>query len=616
MKFNRNKEDKIELLASEALTRQGRDAEYLMELDIENLLFPYYFEAGLTGSVNYRKKELYGGWESPTCHIRGTFAGHFLSAAALLCRDGGYPVLRAKAEYMTEEIRRCQERNGGLWAFPIPEKYLFSLREGKPFWAPLYVCHKVMMGLLDMVKYLNNRTALQILEGCTEWFCGFLKNTPPETLERMMNTEETGGIMEFWAEFYGMTGDERHLTLMRGLERRQLFEAMLVKKDVLTNMHANMTIPEIHGAAMAYEATGEERYLEITENYWELAVTKRGMFATGGQTSGEVWTPMMRQSARLGDQNQEHCVVYNMIRLADYLLRFTGKAEYGDYIERNTINGLFAQEFYRARALDACGESPYPETGIVSYYLPLMAGGRKKWSGKTEDFWCCHCTAVQAAARYWEYVYYRRDGEICVSQYQPSRLTARMGDCVWELRLRKEDDGVSCLEINDAAICASSRPSFDSYVLEVRAEKKTEAVISFRVPWWLKGEMECFIDGEKCSERPQEGYLRLKREWSDNRIRVVLPRGLHTWPLADEEDTAAILDGPEVLAGLTPGERILFGDKERPETFIRPHNERVWGNWTRSYKTFDQQNGFYLKPLREIGSESYTVYFPIRKKPF
>ena len=131
---------------------------------------------------------------------------------------------------MTEEIRRCQERNGGLWAFPIPEKYLFSLREGKPFWAPLYVCHKVMMGLLDMVKYLNNRTALQILEGCTEWFCGFLKNTPPETLERMMNTEENRGHHGVLGGIYGMTGDERHLTLMRGLERRQLFEAMLVTK--------------------------------------------------------------------------------------------------------------------------------------------------------------------------------------------------------------------------------------------------------------------------------------------------------------------------------------------------------------------------------------------------
>ncbi len=614
--MKRNSEDRVELLASEALTKQNADAEYLMELDVDNLLFPYYFEAGLTGSVNYKKKELYGGWESTTCHIRGTFAGHFLSAAALLCREGDYPVLRAKAEYMVGEIRRCQERNGGQWAFPIPEKYLFSLRAGKPFWAPFYVCHKVMMGLLDTVKYLGNRTALQILEGCTEWFVRFLEDTPPETLERMMNTEETGGIMEFWAEFYGMTKDERHLLLMRRLERRQLFEAMLQKKDVLTNMHANMTIPEIHGAAKAYEVTGEKRYLRIAENYWELAVTRRGMFATGGQTSGEVWTPMMRQSARLGDQNQEHCVVYNMIRLADYLLRFTGKAEYGDYIERNTVNGLFAQGFFRARALDACGESPYPETGIVAYYLPLMAGGRKKWSSKTEDFWCCHCTAVQANARYWEYVYYRREDEICVIQYQPSRLKTQVDGVPFSLELVKEDDGVSCLEINEAAIGTPERPSFDSYLVKVRTERKKEAVISFRVPWWITGKLRCFINGEEWEEEAENGYLRLKREWSDDRIRIVLPRGLHTWPLADEQDTVAFLDGPEVLAGLIPGERILFGDKDRPETFLKPHNERVWGNWTHTYKTFDQQTGFYLKPVREIGSEPYTVYFPVRKERF
>ena len=324
----------------------------------------------------------------------------------------------------------------------------------------------------------------------------------------------------------------------------------------------------------------------------------------------------MRQSARLGDQNQEHCVVYNMIRLADYLLRFTGKAEYGDYIERNVINGLFAQGFFRARTLDACGESPYPETGIVAYYLPLMAGGQKKWGSKTEDFWCCHCTAVQANASYWEYIYYCKNGEICISQYQPSRLTTKIGNTVFQIQLCKEDDGVSCLEINDAAINGFERPSFDSYVVEIRAEQKTEAVISFRVPWWLKGEIQCSIDGEECGEKVRQGYLRLKREWTHNRIRIILPRGLHTWPLTDEEDTVAIMDGPEVLAGLIPGERILFGDKEKPETFIRPHNERVWGNWTRTYKTFDQQNGFYLKPVREIGSEKYTVYFPVRKERF
>ncbi|HCA70259.1 MAG TPA: hypothetical protein DEP17_07650, partial [Lachnospiraceae bacterium] len=95
---------------------------------------------------------------------------------------------------------------------------------------------------------------------------------------------------------------------------------------------ANTTIPEAHGAARAYEVTGEERYRNIAESYWACAVRNRGTFATGGQTSGEVWTPMNQQAARLGDMNQEHCTVYNMIRLAEYLYRWTGSSEYSDYI--------------------------------------------------------------------------------------------------------------------------------------------------------------------------------------------------------------------------------------------------------------------------------------------
>ena len=43
MELKRNSEDRVELLASEALTKQNADAEYLMELDVDNLLFPYYF---------------------------------------------------------------------------------------------------------------------------------------------------------------------------------------------------------------------------------------------------------------------------------------------------------------------------------------------------------------------------------------------------------------------------------------------------------------------------------------------------------------------------------------------------------------------------------------------
>ena len=45
--------------------------------------------------------------------------------------------------------------------------------------------------------------------------------------------------------------------------RRRLFEPLLEGKDVLTNMHANTTIPEVLGCARAYEVTGEEKWLTI-----------------------------------------------------------------------------------------------------------------------------------------------------------------------------------------------------------------------------------------------------------------------------------------------------------------------------------------------------------------
>lgn len=46
----------------------------------------------------------------------------------------------------------------------------------------------------------------------------------------------------------------------------------------------------------------------------------------------------------LGDRNQEFCTVYNMVRLADYLYRFTGETVYADYIEKNLYNGFLAQQ--------------------------------------------------------------------------------------------------------------------------------------------------------------------------------------------------------------------------------------------------------------------------------
>lgn len=143
----------VHLLPSLAETKRQRDYRYLMELTEDHLLFSFYTEAGLNGRLNYKLKDVHWGWDGPLSQIRGTFTGHWLSAAARIYSETGDSRLKVKADYIVSEIARCQQANGDGWAFPIPEKFLHGLKKGQHFWAPQYVCHKVMMGLLDMYLY-------------------------------------------------------------------------------------------------------------------------------------------------------------------------------------------------------------------------------------------------------------------------------------------------------------------------------------------------------------------------------------------------------------------------------------------------------------------------------
>lgn len=231
-------------------------------------------------SYSYKPEGIHWGWDSPTSEIRGTFAGHWLSGAALLYAQTGDMQIKQQADFMVSEIGRCQKENGGQWAFPIPEKYLYWLKRKKNIWAPQYVCHKNMMGLLDMYLFAGNQEALDIVLKCGDWFYAYTSDISRELMDDMMDLQETGGMMMHWANLYAVTKDERHLELMRRYERPRLFEPLLRGEDVLTNMHVNTTVPEILGAARAYEVTKEERYRKIVENYWRLAVDERGFFVT------------------------------------------------------------------------------------------------------------------------------------------------------------------------------------------------------------------------------------------------------------------------------------------------------------------------------------------------
>jgi len=596
----------VKLLPGVFLDRSRLNREYVASLQDGNLLQNFYLEAGLWSPIlkmtskdpKERGEQMHWGWESPCCQLRGHFLGHWLSAAAYLSASTGDVEIGGKLARVISELARVQQENGGCWAGSIPEKYLDWVARKKQVWAPHYTIHKTFMGLIDAGTVGGNKQALEIANNWAPWFHEWSAKFSREQFNDILDTE-TGGMLEVWSDLYGLTGKRLYRDLMDRYYRPRLFDRLLEGKDALTNKHANTTIPEAQGVARAYEVTGEAKWRDAALAYWKCAVDGRAAWATGGQTSGEIWTPPKTLSARLSERNQEHCVVYNMIRLADYLYRWTGEAQYADYIERNLHNGILAQQ--------------NPQTGMITYFLPLAAGSKKTWGTPTDDFWCCHGSLVQAQSRHERYIYYAGGSEFVVAQYIPSEAAWTVGGTavrVSQTTVREADDHL----LNLAEREPETRP--DHWAIEVRieAEQPAEFTLKLRVPSWIRAQASVRVNGEEQPAAVQAGYIAIKRAWRNDRVRVVFPKGLTAAPLPDRPDLVAFLDGPVLLAALASGEVSLTGDPTQPSSLLIPDNEREWGAWLGGYRTVNQNSNVRFVPLNTVVDQAYTVYCQVRQR--
>ena len=132
----------VTLREGELLRRENENRGYLMELENRYLLRNYLLEAGRISGRGMDPNAM-GGWEDPSCQLRGHFLGHWLSGAALRYHECNDKELWAKACTIVDELAICQKDNGGKWVAPIPEKYLYWIGEGRNIWAPQYNMHKL-----------------------------------------------------------------------------------------------------------------------------------------------------------------------------------------------------------------------------------------------------------------------------------------------------------------------------------------------------------------------------------------------------------------------------------------------------------------------------------------
>ncbi|MBD2868470.1 beta-L-arabinofuranosidase domain-containing protein [Paenibacillus arenilitoris] len=599
--------------------------QYVMSLTNQNLLRNFYLEAGLwsysgnggTTSASTTNKDgpehWHWGWESPTCELRGHIMGHWLSAAARIYAQTKDPMVKAKADTIVQELARCQEANGGEWLAAFPASYMHRIVEGKWVWAPHYTVHKILMGLYEMYKVAGNEQALEIMIKMASWFYRWMGQLTRDQLDELLDME-TGGMLEVWADLYGLTKAEEHRELIYRYDRRRFFDALLDGKDVLTNKHANTQIPEILGAARAWEVTGDERFRRIVLAFWQCAVTDRGYVSTGAGDDAELWMPPGHMAERMG-VGQEHCCNYNMMRLAQVLLRWTGNPVYADYWERRFINGVLAHQ--------------HGETGMISYFLGVGAGSKKNWGSPTQHFWCCHGTLIQANAAYETEIFMRDEEGFVVNQWIPSKLETEWNGTRIGFSLTQNGQsglyplngwsvkGMTAITRVDIPSIPVHRPDRFVYDLTVTCEQPSDFTISIRLPWWLAGEPVIQVNGiPYAGSFKPSSYCKISGRWnSGDTIQVAFPKRLIAEPLPGQAGTIAFLDGPIVLAGLTSEERRLSGNPEAPESMLIPDRERNHSWWNPGYyRTKDQERGIRFIPLYEVKDEAYSVYFPIEKR--
>lgn len=576
----------VSLLPGLFRERRELTKSYLIRLRTEDILQNHLLEAGVRIDRPY--EQMHQGWESPHCQLRGHFAGHWLSAISQLAAVDHDPILAARAKSAVQELRRCQSLNHGQWVGSIPEKYLSLLADGQPIWSPQYTVHKTMMGLMDAHRLLQDEDALTVLKNSADWFATWSENLIKEGRGAAVYSGECAGMLELWADLYGVTHDERYLRLAARYAMPDLFRSLLAGKDPLSNDHTNASIPWIHGAARIYEVTGDKRYRDIVESFWKQAVESRGMFATTGNNAGEFWIPAGQFGRFLGDRTQEHCTVYNMMRVAQYLLCWTGEARYADYIERALYNGILAQQ--------------NPHTGMIAYFLPLAPGARKVWGSETRDFWCCHGTLVQAQAMYEDLIYYRAPDGVSVVQFIPSH--ASFGEPGKQIRItQKNDDRATIANFSTSATTLQT-----GFVLNISADVAGRWTLRIRQPAWAVGPGVVSVDGTPVATTlSKTGFIEIEREWRTATVSISFPKRITREPLPGDPRRFALLDGPVVLAALAADEPALAATSVVMPRYEHQYIEgRDWQ--ARHFAVETTQGAVELRPIYEIADENYCAY--------
>ncbi len=563
------------------------DINTLKNYNPDRLLAKFRIEAGLKP-----KAEPYGGWEEGT--LAGHSLGHYLSAICLMYQTTGDTLFLNRANYIVDQLDECQKRDslGYIGAVPGARKvFMEEIAKGdirsKGFdlngiWAPLYTQHKEMAGLLDAYELCGNAKALEIAKKFADWMLVYSKDLTDAQMQNMMNCE-IGGISESMVELYGITKDQKYLTMANRFYHKAILEPLSKGVDILPGKHANTQIPKLIGLSRNYELTGDTALKRTAEFFWDRVVHHHS-YVTGGHCENEYFGPEDTLRNRLSEGTTETCNIYNMLKLSKHMFEWDANPEVADFYERAMFNQILS--------------SQHPGDGHVVYNLSLEMGGYKEFQDP-EWFTCCIGTGMESHAKYGGAIYYHNNSELYISQFIASQLNwAEKGLKVTMQTRYPEEQGISL-------------------VFETAQPQKLDVRVRF--PSWAKQGITVMVNGklQKIDQKPGS-FVSIDRKWkTGDNVEVKFPFSLRLESMPDDSNRVAVMYGPLVLAGdLGP----VDDTNATSATYvpILMTEDRNPANWLtavegqpNTFKTnrVSQPRDIVLKPFYRTYDRRYSVYW-------
>jgi hypothetical protein len=574
---------------------------YLYSLPNDRLAYNFRVTAGIPTDATPL-----GGWEAPGGLLRGHYVGHYLSACALLYGSTGDPDILAKANDLVKILAACQQKDGYLGAYdtkaydnlrlydtppPAPGPPTSAVAQQRPrVWAPFYTYHKILAGHIDMYQLGGNQQALATATRMADWADAYSKSFTPDRWQNVLGSIEHGGMNEAAFNLYGITGNSKYKDLAYRFEHKEFFDTLSAHEDRLNKVHANTNIPKVIGAARGYELTGDERYRNISEYFWNEIVSDH-IYATGGTSNGEIWHAPNAIASELGGTAEECCCSYNMMKLTRHLFEQNPHAKFFDYYERLLYNvRLGTQDRF----------------GMLMYYVSLKPGLYKTFGTPFDAFWCCTGTGSEEYAKLTDSIYFHSNDALYVNLFISSDLN-------WKergLRVRQR----------------TNFPDEQTTTLFIEGIPKRKTTLKVRVPYWVASGVTVKINGRlQHVEATPSSYLDLDRAWTNGDVvEITLPMSLHIVPAPDDKQVQAAMYGPLVLAarmgyeGLTTS--MIYGGSwprgdETAMAVPEVDGEDVWlekiegdRRFPLSFKTNGTGKSYTLVPLYKIVDERYSVY--------